>query len=59
MPVDALLQAAIADEPDVTALRRCATQSGMRLLRHAAAGKVAAGVTTVEEALALTPDPQL
>jgi general secretion pathway protein E len=59
MTVDAALQAAIADAPDVTALRQRATRSGMRLLRHAAAAKVAAGVTTLEEALALTPDPQL
>jgi type II secretory ATPase GspE/PulE/Tfp pilus assembly ATPase PilB-like protein len=30
----------------------------MRPLRHAAAEKVAAGITTIDEALALTPDPR-
>jgi hypothetical protein len=30
----------------------------MRPLRYAAADKISAGVTTIEEVLALTPDPR-
>jgi len=57
MHVTGPLQAAIGDDPDLIRLRTLATQGGMRPLRHAAAEKVAAGITTVEEALTLTPDP--
>jgi general secretion pathway protein E len=58
MTLDAALQSAIAGEPDLTALRRLAVRAGMRPLRHAAAEKVAAGLTTLDEVLALTPDPR-
>jgi general secretion pathway protein E len=58
MGVGPALQAVIADKPDLQHLRQIALQGGMRPLRHAAAEKVAAGLTTIEEALTLTPDPQ-
>jgi general secretion pathway protein E len=58
MLVNTAMQSAIAANPDLTQLRRLATQGGMRPLRHAAAEKIAAGLTTVDEVLALTPDPR-
>jgi general secretion pathway protein E len=58
MAVGPAVQALIADKPDLQHLRQIAIQGGMRPLRHAAAEKVAAGLTTIEEALALTPDPE-
>ena len=38
--------------------RRLAAPAGMRPMRQAAAVKVAEGVTTIDEVLALTPDPR-
>jgi general secretion pathway protein E len=58
MHVTGPLQAAIADGPDLARLRELAIQGGMRPLRQAAAEKVAAGLTTIDEALTLTPDPR-
>jgi general secretion pathway protein E len=58
MPLNAAMQAAIAQNPDLTDLRRLALENGMRPLRHAAAAKIAAGLTSIDEALALTPDPR-
>jgi general secretion pathway protein E len=58
MSVGPALQAVIADKPDLQQVRQIALQEGMRPLRLAAAEKVAAGLTTIEEVLALTPDPQ-
>jgi general secretion pathway protein E len=58
MQLNAPLQALVARNPDLTQLRRLAAESGMRPLRHAGADKIAAGVTTVEEVLSLTPDPR-
>ncbi|MGO8856283.1 MAG: GspE/PulE family protein [Steroidobacteraceae bacterium] len=58
MLLNAALQAAIADNPDLQDLRQLAVQGGMRPLRHAAAEKIAAGLTTIDEVLALTPDPR-
>ena len=58
MLLTAPLQAAIADNPDLQNLRRLAIQGGMHPLRHAAARKIAAGLTTIDEVLALTPDPR-
>jgi general secretion pathway protein E len=52
------LQSAIGADADLAKLRRLAVQNGMRPLRHAGAAKVAAGVTTIEEVLSLTPDPR-
>ena len=58
MLLTAPLQAAIADNPDLQNLRRLAIQGGMHPLRHAAARKIAAGLTTIDEVLALPPDPR-
>jgi general secretion pathway protein E len=58
MSVSPALQTVIADKPDLEHLQQLAVQGGMRPLRHAAAEKVAAGLTTIEEALTLTPDPR-
>jgi general secretion pathway protein E len=58
MLLNAAMQAAIADNPDLQDLRQLAVQGGMRPLRHAAAEKIAAGLTTIDEVLALTPDPR-
>jgi len=58
MAVGPALQAVIADKPDLQHLRQLALHEGMRPLRLAAAEKVAAGLTTIEEVLSLTPDPQ-
>jgi general secretion pathway protein E len=58
MPLNAAMQAAIAQNPDLSELRRLAIENGMRPLRHAAADKIAAGLTSIDEALALTPDPR-
>jgi general secretion pathway protein E len=58
MSIDASLQAAIATHPELVELRRLAIRAGMRPLRLAAAQKVVEGVTTIDEALSLTPDPK-
>ena len=58
MTIGASVQAAIAMNPEVAALRNLAIEGGMRPLRHAAAEKVAMGLTTIDEVLSLTPDPR-
>jgi general secretion pathway protein E len=58
MSIGASVQAAIAMNPEVAVLRKLAIEGGMRPLRHAAAAKVAMGLTTVDEVLSLTPDPR-
>ena len=58
MPLNAAMQAAIAHNPDLADLRQLAIKGGMRPLRLAGAEKVAAGLTTIDEVLALTPDPR-
>jgi general secretion pathway protein E len=58
MSIGASLQAAIATNPELGALRKLAIEGGMRPLRHAAAEKVATGLSTIDEALSLTPDPR-
>ncbi|HEV2703294.1 MAG TPA: GspE/PulE family protein [Steroidobacteraceae bacterium] len=57
MVVDTALQTAIGENPDLGNLRKLARAGGMRSLRQAGAAKVIAGLTTVDEILALTPDP--
>jgi general secretion pathway protein E len=57
MSVGPALQALIDETPDAQRLRQIAIEGGMRPLRHAGAEKIAAGLTTIEEVLALTPDP--
>ena len=58
MKMDTAMQSAIAGEPSLTTLRELAVRAGMQPLRHAAAEKVAQGLTTLDEVLALTPDPR-
>jgi general secretion pathway protein E len=58
MPVGGALRAAIGEKTDLVDLRRLAVQGGMRPLRHAGAAKIAAGLTSISEVLALTPDPR-
>jgi general secretion pathway protein E len=57
MPVEASIQSAIVDNPQLMEIRRLAQRNGVRSLRHAAAEKIAAGLTSIEEVLSLTPDP--
>jgi general secretion pathway protein E len=57
MPLTTALQTATSENPNLTNLRQLAAAAGMRPLRQAGAEKVVAGLTTVEEILALTPDP--
>ena len=57
MPLNTALQTAIGENPDLTNLRRLAVAAGMQPLRQAGATKVIEGLTTIEEILALTPDP--
>ncbi len=49
------LKAHIHADTDLLALRRQAFMDGMRSLRLSGAQKVAAGLTTVEEVLRVTP----
>jgi general secretion pathway protein E len=56
MAINSSIQSAIADDPELPALRELAMKAGMRPLRLAGAEKVAAGVTTIEEVLSLTPE---
>jgi general secretion pathway protein E len=58
MQLNAPMQAAIADSPDLEKLRQLAVEGGMRPLRYAGAEKIAAGMTSVDEVLSLTPDPR-
>jgi general secretion pathway protein E len=58
MLLNAAMHSVIGDAPDLRKLRQLAVQGGMRPLRHAGAEKIAAGLTTVDEVLALTPDPR-
>lgn len=50
------LRAQIGPQTDVSALRREACAEGMQPLRLAAASKVVAGLTSMEEALRVTPE---
>jgi general secretion pathway protein E len=58
MQLNAAMQTAVAHNPDLANLRRLAIEAGMRPLRHAAAEKIVAGMTTIDEVLSLTPDPR-
>ena len=58
MPVTGPLRAALSASTDLAELRRLATRSGMRSLRLTGAEKVAHGLTSVGEVIALTPDPR-
>jgi general secretion pathway protein E len=52
------LRGLVAHNPDLGPLRAQALKDGMRPLRLSGAIKVAEGVTTLEEVLRATPDPQ-
>ena len=56
MAVNPAIQSAIADDPELPALREMAMKAGMRPLRQAGAAKIIAGETTIEEVLSLTPE---
>jgi general secretion pathway protein E len=58
MLLNPAIQAAVAQNPDLGNLRHLAVEGGMRPLRYAGAEKIADGVTTIDEVLALTPDPR-
>ena len=58
MPVTGPLRSAMGASTDLAELRRLATRSGMRSLRLTGAEKVALGLTSVAEVIALTPDPR-
>ncbi|MDH7452154.1 GspE/PulE family protein [Luteimonas composti] len=55
MPVSALLRARIRPDMELAGFARAAVGEGLRTLRMAGAEKVAQGVTTVEEVLAVLP----
>ena len=54
MPISDALQALILDDSNIQALTQQATREGMRTLRQAGWIKVAQGITSVEEVMALT-----
>ncbi len=54
MPISDALQALILDDSNIQALTQQATREGMRTLRQAGWLKVAQGITSVEEVMALT-----
>ncbi len=55
MPMSDTLSEIIQSETDVTKLRRQAMKEGMRSLRLSGAQKIAAGVTTIDEVLRVSP----
>lgn len=55
MPMSDTLAALITPEADMTQIRRQAMKEGMHSLRLSGAQKVAAGLTTIEEVLRVTP----
>ncbi|WP_324732224.1 GspE/PulE family protein [Pseudomonas paeninsulae] len=52
------IKALISADTDLTALRRQAFKEGMRSLRLSGAQKIAAGLTTIEEVLRVTPQSE-
>ena len=55
MPMSDTLAALITPDADISQMRRQAMKEGMHSLRLSGAQKVAAGVTTIEEVLRVTP----
>ncbi len=55
LPLSESLKALIQADTDLAALRRQALREGMRSLRLSGAQKIAAGLTSVEEVLRVTP----
>ena len=58
MPISDRLKALVSRDTDLSALRRQASRDGMRSLRLSGAQKVAAGLTTLEEVLRVTPQSE-
>ena len=58
MPVEGAVEELITSECDVNQLRREAYRQGMMSLRLSGAQKVAAGLTTIEEVMRVTPESQ-
>lgn len=58
MPVTNVLRSEMGASSGLDGLRRLAVRSGMRPLRVTAAEKVAQGLTSPAEVIALTPDPR-
>jgi len=58
MPVTSGLRTIMSKAADLAEMRQVATRGGMRSLRLTGAEKVAAGLTSVAEVIALTPDPR-
>ena len=56
MPMTESLRTLLNDSVDIHHLRRQACKEGMRTLRLSGAQKVAAGLTTIEEVMRVTPD---
>ena len=55
LPMLPAIQQQLGSEVDISALRQIARREGMKTLRMSGAEKVAAGLTTVEEVLRVTP----
>ena len=58
MPVEGALKDLVTEDCNITELRREAYRQGMMSLRLSGAQKVAAGLTTVEEVMRVTPENQ-
>ena len=58
MLINDAIKPLINADTDLTALRRAAFKDGMRSLRLSGAQKVAAGLTTIEEVLRVTPQSE-
>lgn len=58
MPMSDSLRDMIKTDTDFSALRRQAYKEGMHSLRLSGAQKIAAGLTTIEEVLRVTPNSQ-
>jgi len=55
MPLSTEIKALIHDQTDLTELRKQGIKDGMKTLRISGAQKIAAGMTTIEEVLRVTP----
>ncbi len=58
MPVSAELSRLIQDDCDIDAMRQQSMREGMRTLRLSGAQKYAAGITTLDEVIRVTPAPE-
>lgn len=58
LSLEGTLRSQISEDAELEALRRSAYKSGMRSLRLSGAQKIAAGQTTIEEILRVTPESE-